>query len=1151
MMRERHAQEFGEYMPNHSTPLSCLSLENSGSVSASAGSGKTWLLVSRIVRLLLADQAPRHIVAITFTRKAAGEMRQRLNQRLLQFVSVNEAELEKLLQQIGLSPNPDLMRRARSLYDNLLRQTHSVHCTTFHAFCQSLLQSFPLEAEIAPGFALIEDSSALQNVAIDSFVNDCTQAVNSDLSRALLSLIDRFGSPAVCFSALRGFFNKRLDWQLFTQHQPQPAHFAAQQLRQQMGLTSDEYQIDAFLSAQRVLDLEAYLGFLNLNTNSDKAHGATLDAALLLAKSNSRQQQLSGFEQISRVLLTKENQARVRNSSAAQEKRLGGSGQQRFLELHASLSEQWRQQIDVQLRYRNFDSNRAWYACGQRILDIYHQLKAEQALLDFDDLEWHTYLLLFQSEAADWVQYRLDSRIDHILVDEFQDTNHFQWRLLHALLQEMSAGLDERQRSCFIVGDTKQSIYGFRRAEPALFTSAANWLKQAMQAQDYPLSTSWRSSPVIMQLVNCVFGDGRLGIENFPQHHTHLTTLNGCVEILPLIEKPALEQNGEQQEAALDFRNPLTTPVAEESDDRYYREACRMAAIIKSLTDTGHPLSGEILNYDDIMILVRSRTHTHHYERAFRENHIPYAGGGKANMFECLEIQDILALLECLATPYKNLSLAHVLRSPIFDCSEQEIQRLVGSDSSWYEKLLQTAWSDQHPGLQRAQQLLPQWSDSAAILPTHDAIDLIYHQSDIFRCYQKHAPGYLQGRIRQNLLQVMDMALEIDSGRYPSMEKFIWRLHQIKNADSEEPKESLQLESGNLVKILTIHAAKGLEAKAVFLADAAYSPKDQSTYQACVKWPVDEEKPTHFMLLPSKTERDQVSAGLAQYEQSKSVREQANLLYVALTRAKQYLYISAVKPSRGEELSWYGAITQQCQQHDFTHDDGRGTRVALFAGEKTAPPDLQTRSQTSAKTHSTTALRPIPHYAHSDEQANSADYVIPSQLGERDSENDFDDNTQASTRGTFIHKALDGLCAGYAVNQLRQLLDHEFAAIDADQRQAWLNEALANFGHTDLQAIFANPAATQSYSELAINYYDNSAQRFVMGSADRVVVLADSVLLVDYKSVPIANQRAAEAMSSRFVPQLDAYAKGLQQIWPDKPVKRFILFTALSRLIEI
>lgn len=1127
---------------------------HSGSVSASAGSGKTWLLVSRIVRLLLDEIPAQHIVAITFTRKAAGEMRQRLNERLLDMASSNDAELNRLLIGIGLTPQPALLNRARALYDKLLRQTYSVSCTTFHAFCQSLLQAFPLEAGIVPGFTLNEDTLALQNMAMDSFINACSQ--NDDpASLAMNDLMQHFGSPSLCLKVLRSYFDKRLDWQLYTHQQPDRAEYAISRLRQQFSLQSDSYQYHDFFRSHCISDLKSYFELLALNnTNNDQKLYRVLGKAMEIIQAESTETQFEkAFNKIEAVFFTKSGTPRKRKESKAQAKRLGDSGQARFLELHQNMTALLQQHIDLQRRHRNFHINKAWYQCGQKLLDIYQTLKQDQSVLDFDDLEWHTYQLLYESDAADWVQYRLDARIDHILVDEFQDTNHFQWRLLLSILQEMASGVLQKMRSCFIVGDSKQSIYGFRRAEPALFENASAWLQQSMGAQDIPLSTSWRSSPVIMELVNCVFQDGRLGISDFPTHQTHLQQLPGRVELLPLIE---IAQAQPEPTPATGFRHPLLQARIEPDDERYFQEGVRMAALIQRLTRESNGIT-EQLAYRDIMILVRSRTHLEHYERALLQADIPYSGSGKQSLFEHLEIQDILALLECLVTPYKNLSLAHVLRSPLFSCSEHEMQSLAlhsNRNNVWYEVLTQHDWGILEPSLTRAKQCLPRWLDLASRLPTHDALDHIYFESDILNRYHACAPAHLHKRIQQNLLLILNMALELDSGRYPSMEKFLWRLHQIRSANSQEPEEISLSDADQAVQILTIHAAKGLEAKAVILADASYLPKDQSSYQACVKWPVEQARPTHFTLLPSKNERDQISAGLADWNQEKSRKEQANLLYVALTRAKQYLFISAVASAKNMDDSWYAKIKTQCEDYQFGEQNSEGSRVAVFEGtaQSTAldSPAVVLPPIANSK-------RPLPSYRQT-ELDTEQDILLPSQMlaDQFDSnqcrgQDSSNQDNHAKLRGNYIHQALQSLSNGIDAATLLQQLQSHYTAVPEQEQVAWLNEARENFQAPELAQVFFDSDAIAAHNELPISYFDREQQKFVMGLADRVLIKPKHIHLYDYKSNRIDDLSNVPALLEQYQPQLQAYANGLEKIWPDKTIKRWILFTHIRKLYAI
>jgi len=400
--------------------------------------------------------------------------------------------------------------------------------------------------------------------------------------------------------------------------------------------------------------------------------------------------------------------------------------------------------------------------------------------------------------------------------------------------------------------------------------------------------------------------------------------------------------------------------------------------------------------------------------------------------------------------------------------------------------------------------------------------------------------------------------LEIDSGRYPSMEKFIWRLQQIKNADSDEGRDSQQSESGKSVSILTIHAAKGLEAKAVFLADAAYVPKDRSSHQACVKWPVEQEQPTHFVLLPSKLERDEKTSALAQIERLKSEKEQANLLYVAVTRAKQYLYISAVHPSRGDNLGWYGEIREQCEIHDFLRNGANGSLMAEFQGDASASATRESSPNNAGedKAGSTKSLRQVPTYRQDPTFAENASYLVPSSLDYDEdyvleSEHTRQENQEARTRGNFIHQALDKLCSGYQPEQVSRLLQSEYASVDENRRQAWLQQAVKNFQAPHLQSIFNNKDALQSHSELSLNYFDSATQQFVMGQADRVVVLADEVLLVDYKSPMVKNITEAKQLLHLYRQQLQAYTRGLQLMWPKRRICPYILFTQIAEMLEI
>lgn len=393
---------------------------------------------------------------------------------------------------------------------------------------------------------------------------------------------------------------------------------------------------------------------------------------------------------------------------------MGPDGQQRFLELHQILSQQLIETNAQLAAIRTIKTSSAWYLAGAQLLKHFQKIKKEQRSLDFNDLEWQTYLLLNKSNNALWVQYKLDQRIEHLLVDEFQDTNPTQWRLLLPLLEEMAASEDERQRSVFIVGDEKQSIYRFRRAEPRLFIAAEKWLKNNLGATTCPLSHSWRSSPAIINFINKIFLQDQFKalLPGFIEHSTHKKELSGKVTLLPLSQREEIEKEKEiAEKEELVLRNPLNEPRKESISQQYYNEGLIIAKQIKELIKNKIAVSvkdgNKAINYNDIIILLRSRTHVADYERALRQTGIPYIGANRGTLLESLEVNDMLDLLQWLILPFDNLSLAGILRSPLFSVSNQDLIAIKqASKGSWLKRLeCFVEKTPQHTSLSRAYQL--------------------------------------------------------------------------------------------------------------------------------------------------------------------------------------------------------------------------------------------------------------------------------------------------------------------------------------------------------------------------------------------------------------------------------------------------------------
>ena len=523
-------------------------------VTASAGTGKTWLLVTRIVRLLLHGAAPDSILAITFTRKAAGEMQSRLGERLFELARSDPDGRRALLEQMGAPTDPATIDRASRLYEALLRAPRPVRTSTFHAFCQEVLRDFPLEAEVPPGFELAEQTGELERAAWSALTDEATAAPDGPTGRALETLMGFTGSVSGLDKALRAFLNHRSDWWAFTSGLDDPAQAASRRLAAELGLDPDDATDPraGLFTPERCRELHEYRELLQRHPT--QAHARQAEA---LATALDPEAALAGrFGAASEALFTQGGERRARKPSKTQAQKMGAEGEARFLQLHGRLCEAVETVRDAVTAAEALAANRAWYRAGTALLAHYQRIKGERRLLDFADLEWMAYRLLNRADHAQWVQFKLDRRIDHLLVDEFQDTNPTQWRLLLPLLEEMAAGEAERPRTVFLVGDAKQSIYRFRRAAPELLAAADHWLQARLGAHRHPLHASRRSAPAVIETVNRVFGDGPLAdsLEAFTPHDTHHGALWGRVEVLPLAPPP------EAPEPPAGLRHPLERP---------------------------------------------------------------------------------------------------------------------------------------------------------------------------------------------------------------------------------------------------------------------------------------------------------------------------------------------------------------------------------------------------------------------------------------------------------------------------------------------------------------------------------------------------------------------------------------------------------------
>jgi ATP-dependent helicase/nuclease subunit A len=1144
-------------------PFELTSADANLTVRAAAGTGKTWLLTSRIITLLMQGVAPGAILAITFTRKAAAEIHQRVGQRLLTMAVADERELAHELKTLGIKANTRNLRQARSLFELLLCAEHELRATTFHAFCQDILRRFSLEAEVPPGFELLESSTELEYQSWQALDREATLHPGSDIARALETLLDDCGGVNNTRQALNEFLRHRSDWWAYTESEREPITYAEGRLRQTLAI-DNILEHDAFAGSESLVGLLTRYGKL-LSRTSPKVSPA-------LAELQRRCQDNDDAEALRmmalNIVFTTQGRRRQLRRSSALVTALGADGADELLALHDTFAahlERWREQ---RRRIATLRTTSAWYRCGQRLLEHYQLLKAQQQIVDFADLEWKTYRLLNRSQHAEWVQYKLDQRIDHLLIDEFQDTNPTQWRLLLPLLTEMASIGAPRRRSVFIVGDDKQSIYGFRRADPGLFNVAQDWLVTHMQATAKTQDKSWRSSAAIIEFINLVYGDSNGSKEasrefvlpNFRRHQTHHRQRWGRVELLPLIRRPMPDP------VCIDgLRDPLLQPRPVLEDQRYRAEGELVTAHVRRLI--GQPIDDDgvrPLEYGDVMILLRDRTHAPAYEAALRRAGIPYMGAGRGTFMQSLEVQDIIHLLRCLIAHYDDLALASALRSPIFACSNDDLALLAQFKGAcpWQQRLAQIVdkLPKDHP-LIRAHCLLERWSAVADRIPTHDLLDKIYAEGNVRARYASAAPPHLRNRVQINLRRLLELALEVDHGRYPSLSRFITRVPLL----ADEERHTLSDNTGSqrgYVRLMTIHAAKGLEKPVVFIVDAMRDYRRRGTgLQALVDWPVEAARPQHFQLVSRRSELDAVSTARLKIQDDAVRREEANLLYVALTRAKHALYISACEPYRPTPRAWYAFLENRvrCAIKSSgrpmtgltvrSGNDEQGNGIVLERGARSVLPS-------SAPTAAARSMPEIdPRLAQPLSTANTSTLIYPSHLVADD---DFAPEgaeqtsveTDSKTRGVAIHRMLELLTGGLDRAGAETKAKDEFSTLLPATRLAscW-REACAVVDDPALQPLFDSTHYRQAYNELPILYCQDGLQ--VFGMIDRLIRRDGELVLIDYKTHARTDIQHIDGLASTFIRQLRAYVAGVRRLWPGVPVRTLLLFTAVRTVIDM
>lgn len=862
-------------------------------VEACAGAGKTWMLVSRILRALLEGVPARQILAITFTKKAAAEMRLRLMEWLGQMASseMSDADRMQALIDRGMSRSQarEMAPALQGLYEQVLANGESVEIRTFHAWFSQLMRAAPLQLLEELGLpsqpALVEDLSELKPDIWRQFLD---AILEDDALRSDFEVLVRQRGRASTQEWLLGVLDKRIEFELADEAGTLDASVpsAAQWKPVFASFKHPEQRLRSTAVSSLLLQVAQALGKDKKAT--PQKQGAALEQAL------ARPEDLLALLGAETALLTKDGGIR---------KHLQAPGLEEAVEFLREIREAVTQQAAHEEHQRLARLTRV-------LLREYAALKRTRGLADMADLERCALALLRDVELSGWLQQRLDSRISQVLIDEFQDTNPLQWQALSTWLAGYAGAgggsSGQRPPSLFVVGDPKQSIYRFRRAEPRVFEAAKDLVREVFDGAVLACDHTRRNAPGVLRSLNQVFeatqAEGQF--DGFRPHTTEVgEDTASVVYAIDQVERAVKQSEADESPS---WRDSLTTPRTEAQEARRLEEARRVAAAITKLVKEQGAEPGEIF------VLSRRRAQLRLLAEALREHHIPFATPEESVLMDALEVRDVIALMDALVSPTNNLALAQALRSPIFGASDDDLVSIAlyarGGDT-WWAALQTIPPAELTPALARARKLLTDWAGLATWLPPHDLIDRIISEGDLRARFAAAVPPQMRLAALSHLDALLSLSLQLDGGRYSTPYRFV---RALRKRDLTMPARA----EPDAVQLLTIHGAKGLEAKVVFVMDADTEARSSSTDRndgntVLIDWPAEDPHPRCFAFVASEGDVPPSLRITMEKERAARGREELNGLYVAMSRAREMLYFSSTEPHRrGSEATWWQRVTQ-------------------------------------------------------------------------------------------------------------------------------------------------------------------------------------------------------------------------------------------------
>jgi len=1145
--------DFDELTPTEQKQRRASDPKASAFVAANAGSGKTYVLVRRILRLLLSGVDPSRILALTYTTAAAANMSIRVFKELSAWVNLDDEALSSELFKLdGKKPKVEQINFARQLFARSVETPGGLKIQTIHAFCERVLHLFPFEANVPAQFQILDDQTKSEFLTYArKRVLDKSQNNNPHLMAAIDCVIEETGEhgfETILADVLR-YADKIKRHALSLPAIESVIKSVAASLNLDPDYTVEKIEAELFF--ERVSDLECYeIGnILTRSTSNDAKIGAVLIEALsLIGKPVWKQKYISAF-------LTADLEPRSDKGYITKTIR------EKFPNIYPLLAaerDRVAHLVELLKSAQALSRTKALLIVASEMIGFYEARKISTGMLDFEDLILRTRDLLNHA-GAEWVLYKLDRGIDHVLIDEAQDTSPEQWEILKLLTSEFHVGEGARPntRTIFAVGDPKQSIYSFQGAQPSAFSENRDLLKDqigkiktdASKApslfHDEMLTLSFRSTPAILQAVDIVFGSesNSEGLDHDgkpPIHESYRHSSPGFVEIWPPL---SVEDNGPDE----NWSAPLDEPSRGSSPVLLARQiAEHIASLVnkasKERIEEAPGVFRPIIP-GDILILVRKRgLFFETVIRALKDRQLPVAGADRLRLSEHIAIMDLVALGQSVLTPEDDLTLACVLKSPLFGFDEEQLLNVAAEREGSLLSALQSR--DGNAEGKAASLKFADFQEAAKQIGPFGFYSYVLGACGGRRLFKSRLGVEADDAIDEFLR----LALEHEQRETPSLARF---LHGFLASETTVKRD---MDSGrNEVRVMTVHGAKGLEAPIVYLPDTCGVSVDKTKVD-----PILTLSETEEIFLPvwsPSQSTDTLKMGeIRKSLYKKDAEEHRRLLYVAMTRPRDRLYIAGFLGKRKlTDDSWYAMIEMALGSAMTQVADGDG------------PPGtrrFQTIPYPDAGTH-TKEAKPLQNIVvpewltrKPDQEKEALPPIRPSHAisaADRDQKTAGDVfHHEARRKGVLIHSLLELLPNVSSDRRMAVALDY-FKVRGTNLNEIDPAKIVSNIIYLTERSEVSDLFSKQSKAEVAIAGLlkrEGKPSRPVSGKIDRLAVLEKDVLIADFKTS--SNPPGPlKPIPDQTVVQLATYRALVGDLYPRHKIRCFVIYTATLQIIEV